>query len=161
MRFAPILLAFAFVMLSGCGGRGDRLPTYRADGIVKFPDGRPLAGGIVLCESPHGLAARAVIESDGTFRLGTYDKGDGAVEGKHRATVQPASSGESASAGGAPPRPAMDDRFKDFERSGIVLEVSPSGRNHFEIVISPPPEPVVEPVQAVETVEGVKEVDKR
>jgi hypothetical protein len=137
MRSAQAISLAALVMLAGCGDDG-RIPTYPASGVVKFADGKPLVGGVVLCESPHGLAARAIIQEDGTFELGTYEQDDGAVAGKHRVTIQPAPSADADPDSGVKTPPAFDERFKSFDTSGITFDVKPDGENDFKIEITPP-----------------------
>jgi hypothetical protein len=139
MRLVCLLSIAALMMCAGCRDSG-RFPTYSAGGFVHFPDGRPLAGGAVICESPHGLAARAVIQEDGTFILGTYDTADGAVEGKHRVAIRPPTSVGVDAGGGGRRRSIspIDQRFLSLETSGIVLEVKPGGENRFEIEVAAP-----------------------
>ena len=69
------------VLVVGCSDDG-RLSTYKVTGKVVLSNGTPLKGGWILFESPkQGLAARGVIDTDGTFRLGTYEQSVGAVAG--------------------------------------------------------------------------------
>jgi hypothetical protein len=132
----PVFMVAVFV---GCG-RGE-LRTYRAGGTVSFPDGTPLAGGVVEFASTdpkHPVTARGEIQSDGTFALGTFTPGDGAIEGEHRAVVVPA----------LPPgvhnkTPAMlriiHPRFLGYETSGLRFNVSKDqDKNQFAIVVTRP-----------------------
>jgi hypothetical protein len=131
-----ILTAVATLFI-GCDD--GRIKTYPAGGIIKFPDGRPLAGGSIWCQSPHGLAARAEIGEDGSFEFFTYEKTDGAVAGTHRAAIRPPESGDfDPDAGGTARRALIDARFMSMDTSGIVLEVSPDGPNRFEITVTAP-----------------------
>jgi hypothetical protein len=126
------------ILLVGCADDG-RVPTFQAGGIVRFADGKPLPGGAILCESPHGLAARAMINDDGTFQLGTYESADGAVAGKHRAAIRPPTTGDFDPDSGRPSMASLiDDRYLSMDTSGIELEVSADGDNHFEIVVERP-----------------------
>ncbi len=135
------LLLAAITLIAGCADNG-REPTYPAGGTVKYKDGRPLAGGSVICESPLGLSARAIIADDGTFQLGTYEDADGAVAGKHRVAIRPPSSLDAVvdgpRQGPRPPGLRIDDRFLDFDKSGIELDVKPDGENKFTIEVSDP-----------------------
>jgi hypothetical protein len=132
----PLLFAAA-LLLAGCRDDG-RFSTYSAGGTVKMHDGRPLAGGAILCESPHGLAARAVIEDDGTFRLGTYGEADGAVEGKHRVAIRPPTP-DNFDPDAAPAAPLLiDQRYLTMDTSGIEFSVTPDGPNQFTIELDPP-----------------------
>jgi len=94
-RVEMVLTALTLTVLSGCGS--DLLPTYRARGTVSFADGTSLEYGLVEFRPVGGeitLSARGYIQADGSFELGTYEKGDGAVAGEHLAIVTPPSSTE-------------------------------------------------------------------
>lgn len=90
------LLATATLFGVGCGGGSTDLKTAAVSGKVTR-DGQPVSGGSVMF-SPKGSStnkvpgkpAAAEVGSDGTFKLTTYSKGDGAVIGKHQVTYTPA-----------------------------------------------------------------------
>jgi len=78
----------------GCGGGAGQLAVAPTSGKVTL-NGEPVIGGSITL-SPVGGAkgnagkpASATIGSDGTFQLGTYRAGDGAVIGKHRVSFSP------------------------------------------------------------------------
>lgn len=114
------------------------MPTFEVTGKVVFPDGSPLTGGWIILESPkEGLAARGVIEVDGTFQLGTYGQTDGAVAGKQRVAIMPATpEGIDPDSGTTPP--PIHQRFMHMDTSGLEINVSPTGTNHFDIIVMPP-----------------------
>lgn len=145
-----LLIALAWLLsMGGCGGP-DR-PTYEAGGTVTFGDGTPLAGGWVefqLCDDELAPTARARIQADGSFRLGTYRDGDGALEGEHRVMILPPppphprgweqkmQKGEAAAS--APPV-RIDHRYRSFETSGLSFTVTPdASKNRFQIQVEPP-----------------------
>lgn len=77
------LLPFVSIALIGCGGGGDQKTTAKVSGKLVF-DGSPVTGGsITLAPKGEGKPASGVVNSDGTFVVGTYDKDDGAVVGTH------------------------------------------------------------------------------
>ncbi len=120
--------------VTGCGRDG--LPTYPVTGKVVFPNGRPLEGGTIVFESvDHPVAARSVIDMDGSFRLGTYEKGDGAVAGLHRVGITPADPMEIDRDERRPPR-VIHPKYKDIDESGLEFEVQAKGPNEFEIEVS-------------------------
>lgn len=125
------------LLAAGCGDDG-RFHTFPATGMVRFSDGTPLPGGAILCESPHGLAARATIQPDGTFRLWTYEPDDGAVEGKHKVAIRPPYPEDFDPDGGGSPPQAIDDRFLTMESSGIEFDVTAAGPNQFAIEVTRP-----------------------
>jgi hypothetical protein len=133
-----ILTLALIVSLAGCRDDG-RLPTYYVTGKVVFSDGSPLPGGWIICESPeHKLAARGVIETDGTYRLGTYEQEDGAVAGRQLVAITPAApSGFDPDQSTAPP--ILDPKYSHMDTSGLELDIQPDGENHFTITVERPP----------------------
>jgi hypothetical protein len=82
--------ATAALVAAGCAGGADA--PYPVHGTV-FLDGQPakeLAGGTVTFNSTelHKSASRE-IQADGTYRLGSLKKDDGAIPGKYAVTVSP------------------------------------------------------------------------
>ena len=78
---AILLLSFA-----GCGG--GKYATHPVKGQVRFEDGStPQFGQIEFYHSDAKLNARGTIESDGSFTVGTYSDGDGAIEGNHQIVI--------------------------------------------------------------------------
>jgi hypothetical protein len=130
----PMFLAIV-ACLSGCGDGRPR--TYPAGGRVVFADGAPLQGGNIELAPKEGTiktSARAMIESDGTFRLSTFGDGDGALPGDYRVSIIPA-----RHRGEEPGKAArtMDGKYQSFDTSGLEANVSPDGANNFEFVVSP------------------------
>ena len=128
-----LLLVGSVALVAGCGS--DRLPTYDVTGKVVFPDGSALPGGWIVCESAeHGLAARGIIDTDGSYRLGTYAAADGAVAGRHLVAITPAPPAGYDPDGGSA-APLIDPRFMHMDRSGIEFEVQPDAANQFDLVV--------------------------
>jgi hypothetical protein len=86
----PGALALIFA-LAGCGGP-PRVPLYEASGKV-LVEGQPAKGVEVRLHpadrlgDPNALRPFATTGEDGSFRLGTYEAGDGAPEGRYKATL--------------------------------------------------------------------------
>lgn len=75
----------AVLLLVGCGRR---LPeTSVVSGRVTF-QGQPIGTGRIVFYPEEGRPAMGVIESDGRYRLTTFQSGDGATLGKHRVTIE-------------------------------------------------------------------------
>ena len=75
-----------------------------------------------------------MIEEDGTFRLTTFQEGDGAIEGVHRVLIIP------ARRRGERPGKAdrnIDGKYQSFDTSELEAKVSPDSSNEFEFVVSP------------------------
>jgi hypothetical protein len=134
-----LLAGTILIALGGCGGSG-ALPTYRAAGKVVFADGKPLAGGRVEfspVQNALGPPARAQIQPDGSFRLGTYRPDDGAVEGEHRVSVMPPLP-DNLEGMKIIPMP-IDPRFTRFETSGLKFTVTRDPtKNQFVLQVRPP-----------------------
>jgi hypothetical protein len=133
-RHNTLLVVPLVAILAGCSD-DDRLPTYQVTGKVVFSDATPLKGGWVIFENPEqGLAARGVIDIDGTYRLGTYEESDGAVAGKHFVAITPAPpDGYDPDEGHE--HPIIHRRFAHMDTSGLEFEVTPDGDNHIEITV--------------------------
>jgi hypothetical protein len=134
-RFIALLLC----VWAGCGKGG--LATYPVEGTVKFRDGKPLFGGSVefqpVGEQKGKISSRGYISPEGTFRMGTFKPGDGAIEGKHRVLViSPLPPG--ALDPTKPPKPFIHPRFQSYDTSGLEFTVSPTGPNKLDIPVDPP-----------------------
>jgi hypothetical protein len=116
-------------MIAGCA-RDDSLATV--DGVVRR-DGQPLTTGTVRFVPAAGRAATGQIQSDGTFRLGTHEEGDGAAIGMHKVAIiayETAGNGRPAyEAGAQPNKPLVPQRYMAVGTSGLTFEVKP-GKNH-------------------------------
>lgn len=84
--------------ISGCGGGDGELEVVAISGKVTC-NGKPLGAGVGVqfvpvaagANTPYvGKSATAVLQADGTFSLSTYGDGDGAVLGRHRIVILPA-----------------------------------------------------------------------
>ncbi len=72
--------------LAGCDS--GQLPTYPVEGTIRFKDGSfPKFGDIEFYNDAQQINARGKINRDGSFTVGTYEQGDGAVQGKHKIIV--------------------------------------------------------------------------
>jgi hypothetical protein len=119
------------VVVGGCGPHGRE--TYPAKGKVHFPDGNPLPGGIIIFLSKDkGVQARARIQDDGTFILGTLSESDGAVEGAHRVSIRP----QVLDFGATPEHPILR-KYYSASTSGLEFTVSVDGPNDFDILVEP------------------------
>jgi hypothetical protein len=124
--------ALALIGSAGCGAK-----TQPVQGKVVFKDRTPLTGGLVLFEPAEGTAracARGDIQPDGTFRLSTYAKDDGALEGRHRVLVAPPLPDNPRDLGKAL---VIHPRYEQFETSKLEFTVT-RGKNDFTIVVDKP-----------------------
>lgn len=93
-RSFPAWGVLVVLTATGCSGGPDK--PYPVRGVVVYEDGQPakeLAGGSVTfaptsSEAVHKISS-GTIEEDGTFVLSYKQDGDGAVAGRHTATIEP------------------------------------------------------------------------
>jgi hypothetical protein len=86
----PLLLGLC-LMLSGCSRKPRRLTVFPVKGKVTLA-GKSLEGAQVMLHpvdaNPHLPRPRATVAKDGSFRIWTYEAGDGAPPGHYKVTVQ-------------------------------------------------------------------------
>lgn len=92
MRFASAGVVGFAVLFAGCGVDTDRPRVVPVSGKVS-QKGKPLTAGEVIfipaggTSGSGGHIATGQIGPDGTYRLTTFNTGDGAVLGTHKVTV--------------------------------------------------------------------------
>ncbi len=123
----------AWGLMSGCGGDSGELPTVRVSGTLNV-DGKPVSKGTVHFHPEKGRAATGFVQ-DGKFTLFTYKEGDGVVPGKNRLAVEvaeevPTSDGDTTS------KSLIPLKFTNPDKSGLQLDVRPSGYSNLEINIT-------------------------
>ncbi len=130
--------ALAGLALGGCGPRDK----YHVSGTVRFPDGEPVTEGRLFVRyGPDAIRqASALIESDGSFRVGEFKDGDGMRGGTVRVGVVGVRYIPHMS-GGVTEIPLCDERYFDPETSGLVFEVPKQRR--WEIVVERPAQEVL------------------
>jgi hypothetical protein len=141
-RFAACASFCCVLLVAACGCNSGRLPTYPAGGKVTFADGQPLAGGWIEFRAKDltpPVSARGEIKPDGTFRLGTYEPGDGAVVGQHQALIVPPQPLVDRDELRGPPPSPIDLKYCRFDTSPLVFTVSAdSSKNEFDVRVAPP-----------------------
>lgn len=131
-------IAFVLVLLGLSGCSDSNFETYPVHGIIRFPDGKVLREGSIEFEATdrsQPITATGTIKPDGTFSLGTHAIDDGALAGKHRvAVIADHVIGTGAERPGLIPEPTLHPKYRDFDRSDIVLEVRKQ-TNHFIVEV--------------------------
>jgi hypothetical protein len=128
-RLAAVI-PLAGLVLAGCGGE-DRVDVYPVQGKVLYR-GEPAAGAEVVFHaaanaplSPSIPIPRAVVQSDGTFELASFEPGDGAPAGTYDVTVvwpsAAAADADPESGGGQPDR--LGGRYANPDTSGLAATV--------------------------------------
>ena len=138
MKIKFCLLIFVLILTAtvGCG------KNCSVSGKVAFPDGTPLTTGHVLFETDV-FQAKGPIQSDGTFKMGSSNPGDGVPRGVYRVSIQGVVKPTmQIQPGGGPPKmtmpkePPIDLKFTSGTRSGLTCEVK--GRTKLDIKVEPP-----------------------
>jgi hypothetical protein len=114
------------VGLAGCGSG-----QYPVHGKVSYPDGTAVTEGMVVFESKgndNPIMARAEIQPDGSYVMGTKQPGDGLQPGTYRVLVAPKYDPNAVDRGPRPP--AIDPRFSSFSTSQLTCEVKAEDNNY-------------------------------
>ena len=140
-RFAPALVAAVVcVTLVGCGDAAKPSPVP-AGGKVTFKKTTPAAGALVVfhptdpaVEKKFGKPVGTVGE-DGTFKLTTYEKDDGAPEGEYGVTVDWRAKGKmggiSLTEGGGGGAPKLNAKFSNPQQPFTKVTVKKGADNQF------------------------------
>src|SRR5262245_27024716 len=133
-RIEWLVLAAIAMAVVGCSGRE---PTYPVTGKVVYKDdGSPAATGVhVLFESTKEPYARSmsVIRPEGTFALSPTRPDNGAIQGEHRACIQPVAA--DGSGGDLTPvlSKKIDPKYFELRTSGLKFDIKPNVKNEFVI----------------------------
>ena len=126
-----LLVMIAIFGLVGCSDT--ERPIYPVRGIVRFPDGKVLRDGsvefeIIGVEKP--VTATGKVQPDGSFVLGTYQRDDGALVGKHRVVVvSNNNSGSLHERPGFVQESVLHEKYRSYRSSGLTYEVKPETNN--------------------------------
>jgi len=95
-RLAPLLILLAVPSLVGCGQSDPpQVAVFPVTGKVKLVGGEVPASARLVFHAvtrsealPPGVAPSAIVDKDGSFKVGTYGTGDGAPPGEYKVTVE-------------------------------------------------------------------------
>jgi hypothetical protein len=133
-----LLMIGCSASLMGCGSAKD---THVVQGKVVFSDGTPVQfGDVETLSVEKRINARGKINKDGTFTLTTYDAGDGAVPGQHKAVViQMTGSPLIATAKMGPVKHEhghdISAKYRSYDTSGLGFTVEAGKVNEVTFVI--------------------------
>ncbi|HEX4592062.1 MAG TPA: carboxypeptidase-like regulatory domain-containing protein [Gemmataceae bacterium] len=115
------------LVLVGCGGPsgapdGMRAMVVPVSGKVLTADGRPVANGWVVFNPKDvpGHEANAPTNPDGSFRLSTFAKEDGAIPGRYVVTVEPHPYPKGS-------KPSIPRRYVSDKDSPLTVEIKKGG----------------------------------
>jgi hypothetical protein len=140
MHERPLLIVVGLFLLTGACGCARR-DLYPVRGRVVFDQGGPidpLAGGLVIFEPldpKMKVSARGDIQPDGSFRLSTFQQGDGAPLGEYRVLVSPPTPPSQAKEIPAPV--VIHPRFHDLEKTPLRQTVRPEA-NELTLTVAKP-----------------------
>jgi hypothetical protein len=131
------IVGVALLLSAGCGGNRPSTATVR--GTVEL-DGRLLNGfdhGGVVFTPKGGRMAKGVIETDGSFQLSSFGRGDGAIIGTAHVTVSATVDDPEAKTvdRGVGVRWIIPAKFSGDD-SGLQCEVLPGQENVYRIKLS-------------------------
>ena len=123
----------ALVAIVGCV-RSDGMETAPVRGMVTL-GGKPYTqgGSVVFRPESPGKMATAVIQSDGSFQLSTYARGDGAIIGKHKVMVSPPIPDSTDENVDVPITSSIPKKFRSPATSDLICEVKADITNDIPI----------------------------
>jgi len=125
----------------GLVGCGSGQPTHVVKGKVVFSDGTPVQfGDVETLALEQRVNARGKIEKDGSFILTTYEDGDGALAGEHKAVIiQMSGSPLAANAKLGPIQHThghdIGSKYRSYDTSGLKFTVEADKVNEVTFVI--------------------------
>jgi len=132
-----ICLALAVITL-GCSGRGSKPPTVKLHGKVSY-QGQPVSQGTVTfqptkpAEGYPFRPATGVLNTDGTYELSTFDKGDGAIPGEYQVMIVSLTSGPTPETPNAPEVWAVPKKYGNSVQSPLKVAVPAEQRGPLEM----------------------------
>jgi len=145
------------LVLVGCSGGSstDRKPVFKVSGKITMSGG-PVANAMVTF-SPKQKQPVAIGKTDtnGQFKLTTYDAGDGAAEGEYVVLVSKSTASAPAGpVGHDPSKPhtppahqqltaaqsteaGLPEKYSQISGSGLLAKVEKGGKNQFEFELKP------------------------
>ena len=111
----------------GCGSQSERPATVSVQGKVSYK-GQPVTKGTVTFQSDGGQTATGEIQPDGTYKLSTFAKDDGALPGRHKVMIIANDSDPTlmpgSSPGYKPPKDLVPKKYALLETSGLEADVA-------------------------------------
>lgn len=140
-RPSRLAAGIVLVLVAGCAQgvpKADIEKTVAARGILTY-QGQPLEFYQVMVLPEWRRAASGITNADGAFVLGTNGAGDGAVAGRHKATVVyvgPPPGPEKGMDDFSPPPPPkikIPDKYARAETSDLEVEIPAQGTSDLKI----------------------------
>jgi hypothetical protein len=121
------------IFAAGCSSSNNP-KTYPVTGQVTYRGQAVTSGIVLLTPESSGHAATGNLEKDGSFRLTTFRKDDGAVPGKYRVAVQvfPAEGAGLPGAEFAGKKPTVPQKYMSAASSDLIAEIK-AGENNLDL----------------------------
>lgn len=118
---------------AGCGSGNPK--TYPAHGTVMYKNATLQSGMVYITPEGGGTGASGKIQTDGSFKLGTFDADDGALPGKYKVRVEVFPEGEDAGLPGmefGKKKPPIPMKYMDPSKTPLTCEIK-EGDNKIEL----------------------------
>ncbi|MBX6313671.1 MAG: hypothetical protein IRY99_12245 [Isosphaeraceae bacterium] len=121
------------ILASGCGrSTPERPETVPLSGKVTYK-GQPIPKGTVTFQADSGPVATGQIQPDGTYRMTTFEPGDGVVLGHHRVAIIANTEDPTLMPGSSPgyraPKDLIPASYGDPRTSNLEANVQKDTRN--------------------------------
>jgi hypothetical protein len=125
---ALALSAILAGITGGCGPGAEPHPeTVPVQGKVTYK-GQPVPRGTITFQPDSGQPATGEIQSDGSYRLGTFSASDGAVLGHHRVMIIDNTADPTKIPGSSPgyvaPKDLVPRSYGQIDTSGLAVDVA-------------------------------------
>lgn len=132
------LILFIIGLLTGCSGPNENLPeTAPVSGSVTYQGHLVREGMVTFFPVDGRRPSSGPIGKDGHYRLSTFERGDGALLGRHKVIVEASRYDEAGNLVYSPqgdPQYLLPTKYIDKNRTPLEFEVS-RGDNVYDIVI--------------------------
>jgi hypothetical protein len=127
LAHALALSAILSGLTGGCGPAESHPETVPVQGKVTYK-GQPVPRGTVTFQPDAGPPATGEIQADGSYRLGTFGAGDGAILGHHRVMIIANTADPTKIPGSSPgyvaPRDLVPKTYGQIDTSGLAVDVA-------------------------------------
>lgn len=128
VAWVSALCVVAFTV--GCGPGNPK--TYPAHGTVTYKNATLQSGMVYITPDAGGNGASGKIQTDGTFKLGTFGTDDGALPGKYKVRIEVFPEGEDAGLPGqefGKKKPPIPMKYMDPSKSPLTCEIKEGDNN--------------------------------
>lgn len=131
-----LLLCWCFLVSSSGCNRGPKIVV--AEGVVQFEDGSPVVVGTIETKSLayEGVQATGKIQRDGSFKLTTFEDGDGAAVGDHQCVVVQFVMTEGIQGHQPSTQGVVNPKHRNYSTSGLKFTVPDEGTKSIKLIVT-------------------------